>query len=135
MVTLALAEKDSGGFAEFIRKLYEAIKAEIQLILSALGAAAGAWIGTQIGGSIGTSLAGPLGTIIGAVAGAILGALIGWLISALQDDIFAPEATSLILPAGNASFDGGSLVTAPCYLHYRDHGGHYHVKCDWEIVR
>jgi hypothetical protein len=135
MVALALAEKDAGGFAKFISELYEAIKAEIQVILSALGAAAGAWIGSEIGGSIGTAIAGPLGTIIGVVAGAILGALIGWLIAALKDDIFTPQASHLILGAKDETFAGGSLVCAPLYFHYQDHGGHYRVKFDWEIVR
>lgn len=134
-VTLSLAEKDSGGFADFIKKLYEAVKGEIQKVLAALGAAAGAWIGSEIGGSVGTAIGGPLGTVIGAAAGAIVGALVGWLISALNDDIFSPQETSVILPKGNCTFAGGSLVSPTMYFHYRDHGGHYQVKYDWEIVR
>ena len=135
MVCLALAEKDSGGFASFIQKLYDAVKANIALILNALGAAAGAYIGSQIGGSLGTAIGGPLGTIIGVAAGAIVGALVGWLISSLNDDIFEPRATSLFLGTAQDTFEGGGLVSPKMMFHYRDHGGHYRVKYDWAIVR
>jgi hypothetical protein len=135
MVTMALAEQDSGGMSEFIQKLYEAIKAELTLIIAALGAAAGAAIGIAIGGSIGTTIGGPLGTIIGVVAGAILGALIGWLVSALRDDIFEPQASSLFLSSADDTFSGGSLVSPRQSFHYRDHGGHYLVRYDWEIIK
>lgn len=135
MVAMALAEEDSGGMSAFIEELYEAIKAEVGLILAALGAAAGAAIGASIGGSVGTAVGGPIGTIIGVVAGAILGALIGWLVSALQDDIFPPQAASLFLYKHNTTFPGGSLISPRGELHYRDHGGHYRLTYDWEIVR
>ena len=134
LVTMALAEKDSGGMSDFIQKLYEAIKAEVALILAALGAAAGAAIGAAIGGSVGTAIGGPLGIIIGVAAGAILGALIGWLASVLQDDIFAPQASSLFLSSANDTFQGGALVSPRKEFHYRDHGGHYRITYDWEIT-
>ena len=135
MVTMSLAEKDSGGMSDFIQKLYEAIKAEVAAIFAALGAAAGAAIGSAIGGSVGTAIGGPLGTIIGVAAGAILGALIGWLVSVLQDDIFAPQASSLFLYSVNDTFQGGSLISPRQEFHYRDHGGHYRITYDWEITR
>lgn len=134
-VIMALAEKDSGGMSEFIQKLYEAIKAEVTLILAGLGVAAGAAIGAGIGGSIGTVIGGPLGIIIGVAAGAILGALIGWLVSILQDDIFEPKTSSLFLYSANDTFPGGALVSPRMELHYRDHGGHYRITYDWEITR
>lgn len=135
MVTMALAEKDGNGMSDFIRDLYEAIKAEVQVILTALGAAAGAAIGTAIGGSIGTAIGGPLGTIIGVAAGAILGALIGWLIAIFKDDIFRPQASSLHLPDGAATFAGGALTSPKATFHFRDHGGYYRVVYDWQITR
>lgn len=135
MVTMALAEKDGSGMSDFIRELYESIKAEVQVILVALGAAAGAAIGVAIGGSVGTVIGGPLGTIIGVVAGAILGALIGWLISAFKDDIFRPQASALHLPTAATTFAGGSLTSPKSTLNFRDHGGHYKVIYDWQITR
>jgi hypothetical protein len=135
LVTLALAEKDSNGMSKFIEELYQAIKAEVQVILAALGAAAGAAIGAGIGASLGTAIGGPLGTIIGVAAGAILGALIGWLVGVLKDDIFRPQASSLHLPDGAATFAGGSLTSPRATFDFRDHGGHYRVVYDWQITR
>lgn len=125
MAFLAIAEKDSGGFSSFLEDLYNAIKAEVQVILNQLGAAAGAAIGTAIGGAIGTSIAGPLGTIIGIAAGLILGALIGWLISAFRDDIFDPQITGVILN-NNTPFTGPVET-----LTYQDFGGKYTAEIFW----
>ena len=135
VVTLSLAEKDNGGMSEFVRKLWEAIKEKVTVILNALAAAAGAAIGGKIGGSIGTAIAGPLGTIIGAVAGAIIGALVAWLIKALKDDIFTPQASSAFFYAPDGTFPGGTLISPRDSLHFRDHGGHYQVTYDWQLVR
>lgn len=135
LVTLGLAEKDSNGLSEFINKLYEAIKAEVQLIFEALGAAAGAAVGTAIGGSVGTAIAGPLGTIIGIVAGAIIGALIGWLVGLLKDDIFPPMASSVTFNTTDDTFAGGSTVSPLLYFNYYGFGGHYRVSYTWQIIR
>ncbi len=129
--TLDLAEKDNGGFAEFIEKLYEAVKGHINEIMTILGAAAGAAIGTAIGGSIG-AIGGPLGALIGVAAGAIIGALVGWLTSALKDDIFTPQLTSVTIPRAGATFNG-SLVSPQALLSYYDHGGAYHVTYSWAV--
>lgn len=134
-VTVALAERDNGGMSEFIRKLYEAIKGQLTTILASLGAAAGAAIGGAIGGTIGTTIAGPLGTIIGAVAGAIIGLLVGWLVSALKDDIFPPQGSSAFFYAPNGTFPGGALTSPRNSLHFRDHGGHYQITYDWQLIR
>lgn len=135
LVLLSLAEKDSGGMSTFIQELYEAVKAHLQVILTALGAAAGAAIGAAIGGSVGTAIGGPLGLIIGIVAGAVVGALAAWLASALKDDIFMPEEAAIRFKRANETFAGGSLTSPRQYIHYRDHGGHYRVAFDWRISR
>lgn len=132
---LALSEKDNGGFSDFMSELYEAIKEEVQVILTVLGAAAGAYIGTAIGGTIGTAIAGPLGTIIGVIAGAVLGALIGLLAGALKDDIFPPQTETVTLPTANVSFDNGSLTSRYYYSNFIDHGAEYRVKYRWKINR
>lgn len=131
MATLDLAEKDSDGFAEFLQKLYEAVKGHIAEIMTILGAAAGAAIGTAIGGSIG-AIGGPLGALIGIAAGAIIGALIGWITSALRDDIFTPQTTAITILKAGATFNG-SLVSPQSLLSYYDHGGAYHVTYSWAI--
>lgn len=135
LVALALAEKDSGGLSSFIQKLFEAIRAEIQVILNTLGAAAGSAIGSAIGGSVGSVIAGPLGAIIGAVAGAIIGALVAWLINALKDDIFAPKASTITLYSTSNIFPNGSCISPLMYFHYHGFGGHYRLAYDWQIKR
>ncbi len=129
--TLDLAEKDSDGFSDFLQKLYEVVKAHIAEIMTILGAAAGAAIGTAIGGSIG-AIGGPLGALIGVAAGAIIGALVGWITSALKDDIFTPQITSVTIPKAGATFNG-ALVSPQALLSYYDHGGAYHVSYSWAI--
>ncbi|MCD4735821.1 MAG: hypothetical protein K8R53_07230 [Bacteroidales bacterium] len=122
---LTLAEKDSEGFSKFLQELYDAIKAEIQIILDGLGAAAGAGIGAAIGGSVGTVLGGPIGTIIGVAAGLILEAIIRFLIEAFKDDIFEPNITAVILNR-NSKFTGPTEK-----LVYQDFGGKYYVWVYW----
>ena len=135
LVALALAEKDNGGLSSFINELWEAIRDEVALILTAVGAAAGAAAGTAIGGTVGTAIGGPLGTLIGAAAGAIIGALVGWLISALKDDIFEPQSAAIRLPEHDSTFAGGSLTSQTMTLNYRGHGGHYRAYYSWQITR
>ena len=108
--------------SEFIQRLFEAIKAETAVILSVLGAAAGAAIGSAVGGTVGTAIGGPVGTIIGIAAGMALGALVGWIVYILQDDIFAPASSTIRLPSANSTFEGGRLVSPKMRFHYRDHG-------------
>lgn len=135
LATVAIAEKDSEGMSKFIRELYEAIKADVNLIVSILGKAAGVAIAAGIGGSVGTAVGGPLGAIIGIIAGAVLGALVAWLSDTLQDDIFPTQVSTAYLESEYDAFADGSLVSPRQYLHFRDHGGHYRVTCDWLITR
>lgn len=130
---IGLAEKDSEGFSAFLDELYTAVRAETQVILTALGAAAGAAIGAAIGGTIGTAVGGPIGTVIGIVAGLILTAIIQWLVSVLKDDIFMPQLASITLPTEYATFENNALSSPYMYLHYHDHGSHYRVKYRWVL--
>jgi hypothetical protein len=134
-IFLSIAEKDNGGFADFLSELYDAIKAELELIFAALGAWAGAEIGAVIGSSVGTTIGGPIGTILGTIAGFILGAVVGWIVSALRDDIFEPQIASIHLPTGDATFEGGSLTSPSMTLVYIGHGGKYKLVYRWRIVR
>lgn len=135
LMVVALAEKDNGGLSQFINELWDAIKDQVQLILTAVGAAAGLAAGTAIGGTLGTAVGGPIGAIIGVAAGAIIGALVGWLIGALKDDIFEPQSAALRLPVHDSTFAGGSLTSPTMTLDFRDHGGHYRVYYSWQITR
>lgn len=130
-VALTLAEKDSGGFADFIQQLYEAVKDHIDEIMTAVGAAAGAAIGAAVGGSIGV-IGGPLGSLIGVAAGMIIGALVGWIANTLKDELFAPKLAVLGIPEPGSLF-GSSATSATQQLNYYEHGAHYRVKYSWHV--
>jgi hypothetical protein len=135
VVLLALAEKDSGGFSTFLSELYDAIKTEVQIILTASGAALGAAAGAGIGGTVGTAIGGPLGTVVGIAAGLILGAIVGWLADVAKDDMFEPKAASIDLPAADSVFAGGGMTSPTLSLAYNDHGGRYEVRYQWRLVK
>jgi hypothetical protein len=130
---IMFVEKDDGGFAEFVRKMYNAIKKDLHKYLISICTAAGVALGASVGGTIGT-LAGPLGTVIGAVAGALVGAIVGWLINVFQDDIFTPQSVLLALNSPRASFKG-SLVSPEQRLRFKGHHGEYAVYCVWQLER
>ncbi len=131
---IALAEKDNGGFSDFLEELFGAVKAEVTIILGALGAVAGAEIAAAIGGTLGATLGGPIGVIIGIAAGLALAALVSWIASALEDDVFEPQVTTVTF-AGPASDFGGSLTSPTMKFTYRDFGGKYALSYYWKIVR
>lgn len=128
-VFLALSEKDGGGFAQFIKKLYDAIKDKLQAVFTAVGGAIGAAVGSAIGGTVG----GPLGILVGAAIGFILGALVEWIVGLIQDDTFAPQVAIAEFGSIKATFNG-SLNSPIQTLNYIDHGGHYQVRYSWEIT-
>lgn len=138
-VLLGLAEKDRGGFSAFLTALFEAIEAEVGVILTAVGAAAGAAIGAgtggTVGGQLGAAVGGPIGVVIGVVAGLILGALVGFVAGAARDEIFEPQVALLALDAPDATFPDGGLVSPLLGLTYADHGGQYRVDYSWELQR
>jgi hypothetical protein len=68
-------------------------------------------------------------------SGLILGALVGWLVSALQDDIFEPQVSTVTLPSASSTFDGGSLTSPTLSFTYEDFDGKYRVYYSWQIVR
>ena len=94
-VTLALAEKDMGGFADFLNKLWDKVKEKILPMITA-----------AVGGAIGSVVPG-LGTIVGAAVGWALGQLVAWLIGLFGDDVFKPFTVSVNIhpsaPAGRAA--------------------------------
>lgn len=134
-VILAMAEMDSDGLGGFVTDLYNAVKGELETIVTGLAAAAGAAIaGSELGASIGVT-AGPIGAIIGAAVGAILGAIFAWIANALSEDTFPPQVAIISMESGVSTFDNGSLVSPVQSLYFSDHGGEYRVDFSWEIVR
>jgi hypothetical protein len=130
---LALCEKDSGGFSDFLQDLWEAVKDHVEAILIAVGAAAGAAIGAQVGTAVG-SIAGPIGTVIGLALGAIVGGVIGAIIKSFQDEIFTVKELSLALGTATATFDG-ALTSATESCDFIGYGGHYRAYYSWQLTQ
>lgn len=128
-VFLALSEKDGGGFASFIKDLYDAIKDKLQLVFTAVGGAIGTAVGAAIGGTVG----GPIGIVVGAAVGFILGALVEWIVGLIQDDTFAPQVAIAEFGSINATFNGSANSPIQT-LNYIDHGGHYQLRYSWQIA-
>jgi len=128
-VFLALSEKDGGGFASFIKDLYDAIKDKLQVVFTAVGGAIGTAVGAAIGGTVG----GPIGIVVGAAVGFILGALVEWIVGLIQDDTFAPQVAIAEFGSINATFNGSANSPIQT-LNYIDHGGHYQVRYSWQIA-
>ncbi len=120
-VTLVLAEKDMGGFADFLNKLLDAVK---KRVIEALGAA--------IGGVIG-SIGGPLMAVIGAAIGWIVGKIFEWLKAWWSDDVFPPKTVSVSIPSLTARWAGGATDSPNGVLRFQAHGGTYDVTYDWRM--
>lgn len=123
-VTIALADKDGGGFGDFLKGLWDKV-----------GAAVSAAIGGAIGTAIGSVIPG-LGTVIGA----IVGALIGWLVSLFhnEDDIIGSATSNFALGADTKSYYDWAKLTAPegnrVTLHYKD-DGEYRLRIGWRVTK
>jgi Glycine zipper len=124
--TLVIAEKNDGGFYDFLVKLWEMVKEKvIALITAALGAAFGSLIGTHV-------IPG-LGTIIGAVVGWVVGTIFGWLKDLFSDWVFAPFTVSVSVPSLNASWPGGRTDSSDGWIQYQGFGGTYQLIFDWQV--
>jgi hypothetical protein len=89
--TLVIAEKNDGGFADFLQQLWDLVKAKV---IAAIAAAIGAAIGTDIYPVI--------GTIIGAAVGWVLGEIFDLIKSIFGDWVFAPFTVAVSVPSLNA---------------------------------
>lgn len=130
MVQVALAELDSGGFGDFLEKLWEKLKVVVSGILSDLG-------GTIAGATIGSFIPIPgLGTLIGAA----IGAFIGWLVSLFhnEDDVVGAKSNRICLHHSSLSYYDKKALTSPggipVTLDFHD-DGHYQVGGGWRLKK
>lgn len=126
---LCMAEKDGGGFADFITKLWKKIGDEVQkAIAGAVGSAIGAALGSYFG---------PLGTALGAAVGWLLGMLVDWIISWFEDDIIRCRTILLGLGAATKSYyDWAGLTADPpnqFSMNFNGDGGRYRVWCSLSV--
>jgi hypothetical protein len=121
MVTLALAEIDSGGFNDFLKQLLEKVK---ERVIAALTAA--------LGGAIGAS-GGPVGVIIGLAVGYVVGRVFELISNIWKDDVFAPISVRTSIPSLTASWAGGRNDSPERTVTFKGHGGRYTVTYDWRM--
>ena len=121
--TLVLAEKQDGGFADFLQKLWNLVKDKVT-----------AWVAAAIGAAIGTDIIPGLGTIIGAIVGWVLGWLFGFIDGLFKDRISEPFTVAITVPSLNARFAGGGNVSSPGLVRYEWSGGTYELTFDWALV-
>jgi len=127
LVTVSLAEKDDGGFGDFLAKLWDEVKTYVKVALVAGGGA--------IAGALSLSWIPGIGPLIGA----IIGALIGWLVSLFHndDDIVGVRTAALRLHHVSKSYYDRVGLTKPSGIpvsmdFHRD--GHYRLTGGWRLV-
>lgn len=123
-ILLAMAEKDDGGFWEFLHKLWEKVKEKAEALI-------GAGLGAAVGGALG----GVLGAIVGAVVGAVIGFIIGLFDD--EDDIVGVVPVTLSLGAATKSYydwaqlaSGEGLKTT---AHFQGDGGYYRARLRFKV--
>jgi len=119
-VTLALAEIDMGGIADYLNRLVDKVRTEVITALT-----------TAIGTAIGTS-GGVVGMVIGAAVGWCVGKAIEWLKAWWGDDIFNPQTVSVNIPSFNARWSGATN-SSPRSVNFKGHDGEYEIVYDWRV--
>ncbi len=132
--SLALAETDRRGFADFLHALNEAASEQLAAIYAAVGTAVGTALGAAAGvGAAAGSWAGPVGALVGAAIGIAVGAIIVAIRQAAQDEIFEPQLAAIELPNRTTSI-GNSGQTPTETFSYYGFGGQYQVEYNWAIA-
>jgi hypothetical protein len=122
--TIALAEKDDGGFYKFLNELWKMVEDKVKTAVAAA-------VGAAIGGAIGNAL--------GAVVGAIVGVLVDWILSLFDnhDDIIGVKPLLMTLASCKKSYyDWAKLTSAGGWattMHFKGDGGHYAVAVAFKI--
>ncbi len=121
VVTLVLAEIDSGGFNDFIGKLLEKVK---ERVIAYLTAAFGAMVGAS---------GGPVGVVIGLAVGFVVGKVFELISNIWKDDVFTPVSVRTSIPSLTARWTGGRTDSPERTVTFKGHGGQYTVTYDWRM--
>jgi hypothetical protein len=125
-ILLMLSERDAGGFADFISKVYEKIKTDIEKKVAQ-------WVAAGLQQYIGKFLA----AIIGGLVGSAVVWVIGWLIKIIKDDIFTPCVRGVWIQSQKALYHASNVLdgfTSPTWVcDYKQHGGHYRLMWDVQL--
>lgn len=123
---IAMAEKDDGGFGDFLKGLFEGI---VEIVGTMLGGAIGAAIGAALG-----SLGGPILMLVGG----LIGGIIGWIVGMLKDDIVGVHTLQMGLGSYRKSYYDWAKLTsaqgAQGTLTFKGDGGRYEVDYTWKVA-
>lgn len=128
---LFIAEKDpGGGFADFLRMLWESIGKDIVKVATELTMAA---VGAGVGAAA-TSWT-VAGTIIGTIVGAAVGYIAGLIIDTLNDDIFKSNEgfSGVIMQDQGSLFANNSKRSPSYYSEFFLGNALYRMKYFWEL--
>jgi hypothetical protein len=121
-VTFILAEKDHGGFASALDKVWQKIAAKVkEAITKAVTGALSELVGPAIAAAIGK------------VAAWIVDKLVNWIISTFKDDVFPPFAAKIKVSSLTAAWPGGSKTGPVRTAYFSGHGGQYSVQYYWKL--
>lgn len=117
VVTLIMAEIDSGSFQSSLNKILNGVKDETI-----------AYITAAIGGQIGLG-GGPAGVILGLAVGYAVGRVISYITGLFDDVIFHPVTVPLTVASA-----GANLTTSSRDIRFKGPGEHI-VRCQWAFNR
>ncbi len=124
-VTFLPAEIDQGGFPDFATELYKKAK---DMVTKYVAQAVGAYFGGALGAAI--------GAVVGKIVGWVMDKLFDLLVRWWEDDIFIPLTSTAKVLGASVDFKGkagGTAITSPRMLWWKQHGGHYEVHYDWHL--
>jgi hypothetical protein len=117
--TLILTEKDWGGLADFLDKLYRKVR---EKIVEAIQNAVEKPIESR-----------ELAAAIATALGWIMDKLVDWMRAWLGDDVFTPVTVAMTVGSFNSRFAGNRLDSPESTATFRGHGGKYEVTYDWRL--
>ena len=122
---IAMAEKDDGGFWQFLHDLWNEVAPQVKELIS-----------TGAGAAIGGALGGLWGAVIGAVVGAIIGFIINTFDNA--DDIIGQKTFVMSLGAATKSYYDWAQLTSGNGLYYNVNyygdDGHYSMNGRFRVA-
>lgn len=131
IVTLALAEVDSGGFGEFLTTIFKMIRSKVeQEVRNAVTKTTGSVAGAVTGGTLG----GMIGGFIGAAAGWALGKFFDWLCGIANDDAFPLRFANISLPSVFPNWQSIHQYSPEETFLVQGHGGEYQYWVRWELT-
>ena len=134
-ISFILAEKDNGGLASFLNKLWKRIRDKVKEAIAKAIEAGGAAVGGIFGSP---EIGAAIGKVIGKVVAWVIDKLVSWLINLFNDDIFRPYTAWVTVPSFNARWNyangnWGSAWSSIRTVRFHGFGGRYRLDYQWRI--